>query len=31
VSKVVARLVAAGRLVRLDDGAVAPARTEATA
>ncbi|MFC8989938.1 MarR family transcriptional regulator [Streptomyces sp. NPDC057115] len=32
VSKVVARLVAAGRLVRLDDGTVsAPARTEATA
>jgi S-DNA-T family DNA segregation ATPase FtsK/SpoIIIE len=31
VSKVVARLVAAGRLVRLDDGTVATARTEATA
>lgn len=32
VSKVVARLVEAGRLVRLDDGTVsAPARTEATA
>lgn len=31
VSKVVARLVAAGRLARLDDGTVATARTEATA
>jgi hypothetical protein len=31
VSKVVARLVAAGRLVRLDDGALTTARTEATA
>lgn len=31
VSKVVGRLVAAGRLVRLDDGALTTARTEATA
>jgi S-DNA-T family DNA segregation ATPase FtsK/SpoIIIE len=31
VSKAVARLVAAGRLVRLESGAVATARTEATA
>ncbi|CAL9641686.1 hypothetical protein SUDANB132_06370 (plasmid) [Streptomyces sp. enrichment culture] len=31
VSKVVGRLVAAGRLARLDDGTVATARTEATA